>query len=248
VIVVRVLHSFLAVIVIVVSLIPLAILAGLLGMRASAERVVRLWCRTVLAATGARVVSRQLGPIDPTRSYVFVSNHTSHMDVPAIVSVAPVPPRFIAKRELSRIPIFGWAADRVGHVFVDRRDSHGASRAIERRLSRGLSGIGLFFFAEGTRSTTGELLPFKKGAAIVALQAGLDCIPIGVAGARDVLPPKGPLLFRPGTIAVVFGEPIRSADYTLDRRDELVAAQRAAVERAVAAARELLTARAGSGT
>src|SRR5260370_34275557 len=148
--------------------------------------------------------------------------------------------RFIAKDELSRIPMFGWAAKRMGHVFIDRKDSHGAAKAIRSRIERGLSGIALFFFAEGTRSTGDELLPFKKGAAIAALETGLDCVPIAVAGAREVLKPKGLSVFRPGPVAVVFGKPIPVAGHSLDRRHELVAASRAGVEAALAEARALV--------
>jgi 1-acyl-sn-glycerol-3-phosphate acyltransferase len=144
-----------------------------------------------------------------------------------------------------RVPFFGSAAQRMGHVFVDRKDSHGAAKAIRARIERGLDrGVALFFFAEGTRSTTEELLPFKKGAAVAALDTGLDCVPIGVAGARDVLRPKGWSLFRPGSIAVVFGAPIPIDGFGYDNRDELVQAQREGVERAVAEARALLPARA----
>ena len=171
---------------------------------------------------------------------MFVSNHTSNIDVPSIVSVSPEPLRFIAKKELERVPLFGWAARRMGHVFIDRRDSHGAAKVIGDRIARGLRGIGLFFFAEGTRSTTDEMLPFKKGAAVAALEARVDCVPIGVAGAREVLAPKGFSLFRPGRIAVVFGEPIPIAGHTLEDRDRLVAEQRQAVEACVRQARQLL--------
>jgi 1-acyl-sn-glycerol-3-phosphate acyltransferase len=103
-----------------------------------------------------------------------------------------------------------------------------------------LQGVGLFFFAEGTRSMTNELLPFKKGAAVAALDAGIDCVPIGVAGARAVLAPKGFSLFRPGTIAVVFGAPIPIAGHTMADRDRLVAEQRSAVDACVREARALL--------
>jgi 1-acyl-sn-glycerol-3-phosphate acyltransferase len=100
--------------------------------------------------------------------------------------------------------------------------------------------VGLFFFAEGTRSTTDEMLPFKKGAAVAALGTGLDCVPIGIAGAREVLAPKGFSLFRPGPVAVVFGAPVPVAGHTLEDRDRLVAQQRTAVEACVREARELL--------
>jgi 1-acyl-sn-glycerol-3-phosphate acyltransferase len=235
----RFLRTVFGVIAIALALIPFATLIGLCGESDASERLMRGWCRFVLFCAGARVVAR-VHPLDPSRSYIFVSNHTSHIDVPAIVSVSPAPLRFIAKRELSRVPFLGWAARRMGHVFIDRRDSHGAAKAISERIARGLGRIGLFFFAEGTRSTTDELLPFKKGAAVAALDAGLDCVPIGVAGARAVLAPKGFSLFRPGTIAVVFGPPIPIAGHTMAVRDRLVAEQRSAVEACVRDARALL--------
>ena len=235
----RALRTFLGIPLIALSVIPIGFLIGLSGEGEASERLMRAWFRLVLFCAGARVIAR-VHPLNRSRSYIFVSNHTSHIDVPAIVSVSPEPLRFIGKRELARLPLFGWAARRMGHVFIDRRDSHGAAKAIGERIARGLEGIGLFFFAEGTRSTTDDLLPFKKGAAMAALTTGLDCVPIGVAGAREVLAPKGFSLFRPGLIAVVFGPPIPIAGHELTDRDRLVAEQRAAVEACVREARALL--------
>jgi 1-acyl-sn-glycerol-3-phosphate acyltransferase len=218
-----------------------AILIGTFGERDASEAVLRSWCRFFLWVAGATVERLGGEDLDPKKSYVFVSNHTSNMDVPAILSVTPTPLRFIAKRELKRIPFFGWAAGRMGHVFINRQDKHAATRAIRRRIDRGFeTGVALFFFAEGTRSTTEELLPFKKGAAIAAIETGLDVVPIGIAGAQRVMAPKGFSLFRPGPIAVAFGKPIPIAGFSIDQRDELVVAQRAAVESAVAAARAAL--------
>ena len=235
----RALRTFLGVPIIALAVIPFGLLIGLAGESERSERILRGWCRLVLFCAGARVIAR-IHPLDRSRTYVFVSNHTSNIDVPAIVSVSPEPLRFIAKPELGRLPLFGWAARRMGHVFIDRRDSHGAAKAIRERIARGLRGVGLFFFAEGTRSTTDEMLPFKKGAAVAALGSGLDCVPIGVAGAREVLAPKGFSLFRPGRIAVVFGAPIPIAGHTIEERGRLVAEQRTAVEACVREARELL--------
>jgi len=235
----RALRTFFGIPLIALAVVPFGFLIGLAGEGEASERLLRGWCRFVLFCAGARVVAR-VRPLDRSRTYVFVSNHTSNIDVPAIVSVSPEPLRFIAKQELGRIPLFGWAARRMGHVFIDRRDSHGAAKSIGDRIARGVRGVGLFFFAEGTRSTTNEMLPFKKGAAVAALASGLDCVPIGVAGAREVLAPKGFSLFRPGRIAVVFGSPIPVAGHTMEDRDQFVAEQRAAVEGCVREAREML--------
>jgi 1-acyl-sn-glycerol-3-phosphate acyltransferase len=218
-----------------------ALVIGIAGEGELSEKVLRSWCRLVLFVTGAKVVRLGEIKLDPHKSYVFVSNHTSNLDVPAILSVTPTPLRFIAKRELARIPFFGWAAKRMGHVFINRQDKQAATRAIRKRIERGFdTGVALFFFAEGTRSTTDEMLPFKKGAAIAAIETGLEVVPIGVAGARHVLPPKGFALFRPGPVFVAFGEPIPVGSYDLDHRDELVAAQRKGVEGALRVAKGAL--------
>jgi len=236
----RLLHTVFGWAFIVADTLATALVIGMRGESGLAERALRAWARRFLRVTGARVVVRRDAALDPDCSYVFVSNHTSNLDVPAILSVVDHPLRFIAKQELARIPIFGWAARRMGHVFIDRKDRSGATKAIRGRIDRGLRGASLFFFAEGTRAVDDELLPFKKGAAVAALETGLDCVPVAVAGAREVLKPKGFSLFKPGPVAVVFGRPIPSAQRSMEARDELVASQRTAVEHALREARDLL--------
>ena len=219
-----------------------ALLIVLGGETDFSERVLRRWARFFLWVTGGQLIVQCDVPLDPQKSYVYLSNHTSNLDAPAILAAVDRPLRFIAKRELARIPLFGWAARRMGHVFIDRKDRKGSTRAIRSRIDKGLGGVALFFFAEGTRSTTDALLPFKKGAAVAAIETGLDCVPIGLAGARDVLQPKGLHVFQPGPVAVVFGAPIPVQGHSIEERDVLVAVQRAAVERAVAEARALVSA------
>jgi 1-acyl-sn-glycerol-3-phosphate acyltransferase len=248
VIVLRFLRTVAGWIAIAVATMALAILIGLNGESEASERLLRDWAHFFCWVTGARITARFDAPLDKKRSYVFVSNHTSNLDAPAILSVIDHPLRFIAKQELERIPIFGWAARRMGHVFIDRKDSSRATKAIRERIDKGLTGASLFFFAEGTRSTVDELLPFKKGAAVAALETGLDWVPIAVAGARYVLKPKGLSLFQPGPVAIVFGPPIAVAGHSLEQRDALVAEQRRAVEKVLEAARTLVRAPAGSGT
>ena len=112
------------------------------------ERVLRSWARFFVWVTGARLTVKFDAPLDPQKSYVYVSNHTSNLDALALLAVIDRPLRFIAKKELSRIPLFGWAARRMGHVFIDRKDRQGATRAIRQRIDKGLGGVALFFFAE----------------------------------------------------------------------------------------------------
>lgn len=233
-------RTILGQLVVALSMAFFALIIGFSGETERSEWALRAWCRLWLRIAGVKLIHRQDAPLDRKRSYVYISNHTSNLDVPAILACTPQPIRFIAKHQLSRVPFFGWAAKRMGHVFIDRKNSQAAAKAIRRRIDTGLDGVGLFFFAEGTRSTTEELLPFKKGAAIAALETGLDCVPIGVAGAQQVQAPKGFSLLRPGPIAVVFGAPLSLAGHTLENRDALVAAQRAAVEKVIAEARALV--------
>jgi len=204
------------------------------------EACLKHWCRVVLRVQGACVIFRGAN-LDPKKSYVFVCNHTSHVDAPAIIATIGRPLRFIAKKELSYIPFFGQAARRMGHVFIDRKHPRAAAQAIERRLRRGFTeGVGLFFFAEGTRAVGEELLPFKKGAAVSALDLQLDVVPLAIAGARAVLPPKGLGLFKPGKVALVMGEPIHVSGYSYATREAFTQAQRAAVEKALAEANKLI--------
>src|SRR2546429_9029643 len=146
---------------------------GLHGESEMAERLIRGWARRFLRVAGAQVIVRRDAELDRNRSYVFVSNHTSYLDVPAIISVADHPVRFIAKQELTYIPLFGWAARRMGHVFIDRKDRRGATKAIRERFARGLRGASLFFFAEGTRPVGNALPSTSKSASITTIPPGL---------------------------------------------------------------------------
>src|SRR5438132_3987450 len=174
-----------------------ALRIGLHGESEMAERLIRGWARRFLRVAGAQVIVRRDAELDRNRSYVFVSNHTSYLDVPAIISVADHPLRFIAKQELTYIPLFGWAARRMGHVFIDRKDRRGATKAIRDRFARGLRGASLFFFAEGTRAVGDALQTAKEGAAVVTAAAGLGMVGIASAGARAALErPALPLFCR----------------------------------------------------
>jgi len=159
------------------------------------------------------------------RPYVYVANHQSQFDVPALVVAMPAEFRMVAKRELLYIPIFGWALWLAGFIFIDRADREKAIRSLERAPRTLRRGISIVVFAEGTRSPDGRLLPFKKGGFVMALKAGVPIVPVSIRGGRDVLP-KGSLRVKPGTIEVVFGAPIQTSTYTLDTKEALIAAVR----------------------
>ncbi len=138
---------------------------------------------------------------------VFVSNHQSTIDVVFLPGLLPHTVMFLAKKELLRVPFWGWAFGRSGAILIDRRDPQGAIHSIQNGLKRLPAGWSVAVFPEGTRSPDGKLQSFKKGAFHIARETGLPIVPIGLMGAREVMP-KYSLLLQPGTIYVTAGAPM----------------------------------------
>ncbi len=148
------------------------------------------------------------------KSYIFVSNHTSFMDIPALVVTMKGQFRALAKKELLKIPVFGWIAQ-VMCVVVDRSSNESRRRSIEN-LKRILSvGISVLIFPEGTQNRTKEpLQPFYDGAFRIAVETQEPILPIVVVGAGKLMPP-GRFHIQPGKITVLVGEPIPTVGLTL---------------------------------
>lgn len=185
--------------------------------------VTRLWAAGLLRASGVRLEVRRAAELDPEASYVFLANHQSLFDIPALLVALPGRFRFVAKRSLFRIPIFGWALAAAGFVSVDRADKASARQsfaAAEQGLRSG--GGSVLMFPEGTRSTGDTLLPFKRGGFLLALRTGLPIVPVGIRGTRAVQA-RGQRSIRPGPIEVRFGEPIAVTDFGIRRKRELIA-------------------------
>ena len=161
-------------------------------------------------------------------SYVFMSNHASHLDPPAVVLAVPHTLRFVAKYSLSKIPVFGLATRMAKMIFIDRENNPSALQRLNKSISELRDGISAYFFAEGTRSKDGRLGPFKKGGVMVALKAKLPIVPITIANSHDLLPKHG-LHIRPGTINVIISPPIDTTDYSEETKDDLLASVRSAI-------------------
>ena len=169
----------------------------------------RLWATINLALCGVHVDGTRRARLDPTEPYVFMSNHASHFDVLAVVAALPeFQLRWVAKRELADIPIFGWAMRRAGHVIIDRSNPEQALESLRAARTMMDAGISVMIFPEGTREGHDhDLLPLKKGGFLLALETGVPIVPIAVRRSREVLP-RGDWRIRSGTIEVVVGEPI----------------------------------------
>jgi 1-acyl-sn-glycerol-3-phosphate acyltransferase len=199
-----------------------------------ALRSARIWVRWVLKTYRVRVEAEGLENISPTPPYVVMANHQSLFDIAAIAHTLPSSWRFVAKRELARVPFFGWGMVAAGHIVVDRQDNEASVRSLKRAAQRIREGITVIIFPEGTRSPTGELRRFKSGGFHLAAEAEVPILPATVSGSRRVTP-RGSLHAEPGRILVRYGEPIPTAG--LDRthleplKERVFAAIRAGFDR-----------------
>ena len=181
----------------------------------------RLWSRGLLLSSGLPL-SVAAGPkLDPQGRYVFMSNHQSLYDIPALIQTLPGQARFLAKRSLFQIPIFGWALKAGGFVSIDRKDRSRASESFADAVDRVRSGASAVVFPEGTRSLDGRLLPFERGGFLLAIKAGAAIVPVGIRGSLAVRP-RDSWIVRPGRIRVSYGTPIDASRFGVRGRAELV--------------------------
>ena len=167
----------------------------------------RGWARTILWFSGISVLLLHAERLPGDLSLVVAANHESFADILVLLARLPVQARFLAKRGIFRVPILGWSIRAAGFVPVDRGDRVRSLATVETALARLKKGRSLVVFREETRTRTGELLPFKKGAALLALRSGLPILPVGIAGTRRILA-RGNWRMTPGRVVLSVGEPI----------------------------------------
>jgi 1-acyl-sn-glycerol-3-phosphate acyltransferase len=188
--------------------------------------------RLALAIVGLRyVVEGREHMLD--RPAIYCANHTSNVEPPLLfAALRRLTPRLhiLYKAELRKLPILNLGFDLVGFIPIDRGNREQTTRAVGQAVARLNAGGSFFVFPEGTRSRTGELLPFRKGAFVMALRAGVPIVPIAITGARDAMR-KGSPIIRPATVRLRLGPPIETRGVGEDRRDELVHSVRAEVQR-----------------
>jgi 1-acyl-sn-glycerol-3-phosphate acyltransferase len=205
----------------------------------AADPAIYLWASSMLRTAGVHTAAAGLENL-PAGNFVLAVNHQSHFDALVLFRHIRRHMRFVAKKELARIPIFGYALRRAGNVFVDRsggpRDKSKLNDAVERVRN---SDTSIVFFAEGTRSEDGVLRPFKKGAAIFAIDAQVPLVPAALAGTHEILP-KGTLAVRPRPAALVVGEAIDTTGKTHDDREALTEQAHASVTKLLTQAQAML--------
>ena len=184
-------------------------------------RVARVWARTLLAVSGVRVRVEGLEHIDPSGSYVFISNHASYMDTPAVLAHIPVQFRFLAKRGLFQIPLLGTHLSRAGHIPVPREDPRASVKTMQVAAEKiQQKHISLLIFPEGGRSHDGVLRPFKEGGAYIAIRAGVPVVPVVLFGLCAVFFFGVGVVFS-GEVTVRIFKPIPTTGLTLKDRGQL---------------------------
>ncbi len=192
-------------------------------------RVSRMWSRGLLLASGVRVRVLEPPPASATdRPSVVMANHQSLLDIPVLIVTMPGQGRFMAKRALFHIPVFGWALAAGGFIPVDRTDRRRAGETFSAAADRLRRGASVFVFPEETRSRDGRLLPFRRGGFLLAIKTGAPIVPAGIRGTFELRRP-GSLWARPGLVEVRYGDAIEAKGQGVSSKRELVPRVEAAV-------------------
>ncbi len=171
----------------------------------------RIWSRVVLWLGGLHVSVRGLEKVPLTRNYVYVANHASMFDIPAIIAGIPDQIRIVYKRELEWIPFFGWGLRLGSYIGIDRQGGSKAMKSLDEAAERIRNGASVLLYAEGTRTTDGKLQPFKRGAFYLALRSGVPVVPLTVNGSFHILR-KHSIVIRPGDVELVLESPIEEEE------------------------------------
>ena len=189
----------------------------------------KLWALLNVYLSGTRLVIRGKEKIEKG-PYIVMSNHQSLFDVWALIGMLPLQLRWVIKSEIKKMPIFGYALDRMGHIYVDRRRQKNTGRGVEEALQKIGQRVSVVIFPEGTRSKDGHLQEFRTGGSIMAIRSGVPILPVTVNGSRFVLP-KDTLALMPGKIEVVVGDPIDPGTFGENSKNELTAAVKTAIRK-----------------
>jgi 1-acyl-sn-glycerol-3-phosphate acyltransferase len=188
-----------------------AVTAGLFdGSGRSGHACARFWSVWLLRVARIRLVVHGLDQVPTEGPVIYMGNHQGNFDINVLSLAIPRLFSWVAKEELFRIPLFGAAMKRAGYIPLDRSDGRKALKSMKQAAERIAGGASVVIFPEGTRTKDGSLLPFKRGAFLLASKAGVPIVPFTINGSREVNPPNRLELY-PGTISVSFADPIASA-------------------------------------
>lgn len=208
----------------------LAMLLSLVDRRGNAQhRIARIWARGCLWASGSKLTVTGKENLRKVPVAVYASNHTSYMDTPVIFAALPLQFRILARSVLWPIPFIGWYLNRSRQIPIDTVNPRATLSSLSVGVKALKSGMSLFVFPEGRRTSDGALQPFLSGAAYLAIRAQLPLVPMALSGVYELLPIHTRHLF-PGQLKLNVGEAIETSGMNLRQTEELTARLRSAIE------------------
>ena len=236
------LRTIWTVIVAIVVTIPSATTVLVIAMLSSSspwiDPVIRLWARLVLWGAGVEIRGEGTETIDRGKRYILIANHHSYFDIPCIFAAIPQPIRFMAKKSLFSIPIFGWALARAGFIPIDRKNRRTAVKSFDLAVERIRKGNTIVIFPEEGRSREVAMRPFQRGAFLLAIRSELPILPLAIDGTYEVLR-VGAKRVTPGVVTIRVGTPIETAGVSVRAKDTLLEQSRGQIESLLASARQL---------
>lgn len=223
-----------------------AILLSLFDKTGNAPHIAgRLWGKSILWAAGVKVKVKGLENVEAQKPCIYAANHQSQFDIFAVLGYLPVQFRWIAKKELFKVPIWGFAMKRSGYIPIDRSNPKDAVRSLDSAAKRIRNGTSILIFPEGTRSPDDRLLPFKMGGIMLALKSGCPIIPVAIIGSGEVLP-RGSVWAKSGCIRILIGQKIETSDFRPNQKELLSKKLRQEIEALIEEGKK--EARAAKGT
>jgi 1-acyl-sn-glycerol-3-phosphate acyltransferase len=180
---------------------------------ASVQGFAAWWARSICTAAGVAVSVSGTGKLDSGKPYIFAANHQSQFDIFALQGFLGVDFRWMAKKELFQVPIWGPAMRKAGYIPVDRSRGRQALKSLGKAALKIAAGTSVIIFPEGTRTKDGIMQDFKAGAMVLAIKSGVDIVPVAIKGTYEILP-KGKLLMNPGNVTISVGKPIATKNRT----------------------------------
>lgn len=179
----------------------------------SVQGLAAWWATSICRVSGVRVSVTGTGQLDPEKPYIFAANHQSQFDILVLQGFLGVNFRWLAKKELFKVPIWGAAMRRAGYIPIDRSHGRQAIKSLDEAARKISAGTSVIIFPEGTRSIDGKLHDFKAGAMVLAIKSGVPIVPVAIIGTFGVLP-KGSLLMNPGMVQIRVGLPIGTKNFS----------------------------------
>jgi 1-acyl-sn-glycerol-3-phosphate acyltransferase len=185
------------------------------------HKIANLWAKILLLIFNTKVEIIGKENILRGKPQIFMANHQSDFDILIVLAHIPGQFRWLVKKELFRIPVFGAAMKSAEYIELDRNDRERAMQSLDQAALRIREGKSIMAFPEGTRSRFGEIKPFKQGTFYLAIKSGVPIVPISIIGSGEIMP-KRSLKINPGKIKLVIGKPIDVKNITLENRQELI--------------------------